>query len=133
MSEENVEIIRRAYEEFNRGDWESVMDLAASEFEYVTTSGFLVGLSGTRGPQGFLRFVEQFWEEFDEVHAEAQEVIEAGDSVLAVIAFSGRGKQSGAEVNLNVCQLWTLRDRKVIRGQGFFDRAEALEAAGLRE
>jgi len=133
MSEENVEIIRRAYEEFNRGDWESVMDLAASEFEYVTTSGSLVGLSGTQGPEGFMRFLEQFWEEFDEVQAEPQEVIEAGDSVLAVCSFSGRGKQSGAEVNLNVCQLWTLRERKIIRGQGFFDRAEAFEAAGLSQ
>ncbi len=34
---------------------------------------------------------------------------------------------------MEVFQLWTFRDGKVIRGQGFFDREEALEAAGLSE
>jgi ketosteroid isomerase-like protein len=53
--------------------------------------------------------------------------------VLAVVTFRASGKQSGAEVNMEVFQLWTFRDRKVIRGHGFFDRAEALEAAGLSE
>jgi len=60
-------------------------------------------------------------------------LIEAEDSVLAVINFRGRGKASGAEVNIELFQLWTFRDGKIIRGQGFFDREEALEAAGLRE
>ena len=53
--------------------------------------------------------------------------------MLAVINFPGRGKQSGAEVNMEVFQLWTFRDGKVIRRQGFFDREEALGAAGLSE
>ncbi len=127
-----MEIVRRAYERWNRRDFGWVTDLAASEFEYVP--GGVVGLSGGfRGPEGFMRFLEQFWEEFDEAHAEPQEFIEAGDSVLAVITFRGRGRQSGVEVNMESFQLWTFRDGKVIRGQGFFDREEALEAAGLRE
>jgi ketosteroid isomerase-like protein len=132
MSEKNVEIIRRAYERWNRGDsgWAT---MAAPEFEYEA-GGALIGLSGGyRGLEGFMRFLEQFWEEFDEAHAEPQEFIEAEDSVLAVITFRGRGKQSGVEVNMEVFQLWTFRDGKVVRGQGFFDREEALEAAGLRE
>jgi|SRR5262245_283864 len=132
MSEENVEIIRRAYEDWNRGDLASAMDLVAPEFEYVTSGDFAVGDTGTfRGPEGFRGFLERFWEEFEGVHAEAEELIESGDSVLAVITYSGRGKQSGAEVNLNAFQLWTLRNRMIIRGQGFAVRAQALEAAGL--
>jgi ketosteroid isomerase-like protein len=132
MSEENVEIIRRAYERWNRRDsgWATAV---APEFEYVASAAF-VGLSGGhRGLEGFTRMLEQFWGEFDEAHAEPQEFIEAGDSVLAVITFRGSGKQSGVEVNMEVFQLWTLRDGKVVRGQGFSDRAEALEAVGLSE
>ncbi len=67
-----------------------------------------------------MRFLEQFWEGFDEAHAEPEEFIEAGDSVLAVINFRGRGKQSGAEVSMEFFQLWTFRDGKVTRGHGFF-------------
>jgi ketosteroid isomerase-like protein len=132
MSRENVEIIRDAYERWNRGDfgWATRM---APEFEYDAGAA-LVGLSGGyRGLEGFMRFLEQFWGQFDEPHAEPQEFIEAGDSVLAVITFQGRGKQSGVEVNMEVFQLWTFRKGKVVRGQGFFDRPEALEAAGLSE
>ena len=132
MSEENVEIARDAYERWSRGDfgWATVV---APEFEYVASSGF-VGLSGGhRGLEGFTRMLEQFWGEFDEAHVEPQEFIEAGDSVLAVVTFRASGKQSGVEVNMEVFQLWTFRDGKIVRGQGFSDREEALEAAGLSE
>jgi ketosteroid isomerase-like protein len=83
--------------------------------------------------EGFTRMLEQFWGEFDEALVEPQEFIEAGDSVIAVITFRGSGKLSGVEVNMEVFQLWTFRDGTVVRGQGFSDREEALEAAGLRE
>jgi ketosteroid isomerase-like protein len=53
--------------------------------------------------------------------------------VLASLTFRGRGKQSGVETNWSLWQLWTLRDGKAVRGQGFTNSAEALEAAGLRE
>jgi ketosteroid isomerase-like protein len=114
------------------GDFGWATELPAPEFEYLAAD--IAGISGHfRGAEGFLRFLEQFWEGFEEAHAEPEEFIEAGDSVLAVINFSGRGKQSGAEVNMEIFQLWTFRDGKITRGQGFFDREEALEAAGLRE
>jgi ketosteroid isomerase-like protein len=132
MSGENVEIIRDAYERWNRGDF-GWAEPAAPEFEYVAAGG-APGFSGDyRGVEGFRRFLEQFWDEFDEPHAEPQEFIEAEDSVLAVITFRGRGRQSGVEVNMEAFQLWTFHDGKVVHGQGFFDRAEALDAAGLRE
>jgi ketosteroid isomerase-like protein len=80
-----------------------------------------------------MRFLEQFWEEFDEAHVEPQEFIETRNSVLAVFTFRGRGKQSGVQVNMEGFHLWTFRDGKIIRGQGFLDREAALEAAGLSE
>jgi ketosteroid isomerase-like protein len=130
MLEENVESIRRAYERWNRRDF-GWATLAAPGFEYE--AGGAPGLSGRfRGLEGFIGFLEQFWEEFDEAHVEPEELIDAGDSVLAVITFRGRGKQSGVEVNMEVFQLWTFRDGKVIRGQGFFDRKDALEPPGCR-
>src|SRR5262245_15318158 len=132
MSEENVEIIRDAYKRWNRGDF-GWATLVAPEFEYDAGAA-LVGLGGGyQGLEGFMRFLDQFWGQFDEPHAEPQEFIETGDSVLAVITFQGRGKQSGVEVKMEVFQLWTFRNGKVVRGQGFFDRAEAVEAAGLPE
>ena len=133
MSQENVEMVRRGVDAFNRGVFEGVAAEFASDFEYVA-SGAIPGVGGVyRGPEEYTRFQEAFWGEFDEQHGEINEVIEAGDQVLVSLTFRGRGKQSGVETRWEVWQAWTVRDDKVIRGHGYTSREEALEAAGLRE
>jgi ketosteroid isomerase-like protein len=133
MSQENVEVVRRAYKAFNRGDLEAMFADAAPEFEYVAT-GAIPGAGGVyRGPEMFRQFLGQWWGEFDEPRVEVHELIEARDQVLAFLTFRGHGKQSGVETNWSLWQLWTVRDGEVVRGQGFTSREEALEAVGLRE
>jgi ketosteroid isomerase-like protein len=53
--------------------------------------------------------------------------------VLATLTFRGRGRQSGVEANWSLWQLWTVRDGRFVRGQGFTDRDAALEAVRLSE
>jgi ketosteroid isomerase-like protein len=72
-------------------------------------------------------------EEFYDARIEIHELIEVGDQVLAEVTLKGRGKQSGVETSWDVWHLWTMQDGKVVRGQGFARRDEALEAAGLQE
>jgi ketosteroid isomerase-like protein len=130
--QENAEIARKAIAAFNEND-ASFIDLIAPEFEYIPT-GSIPGSEGAyRGPQGWKRFLELFWSEFEEAHIEIRDLLTSGDQVIAGQTFRGRGKQSGVEVNWDVWQVWTLRDGKVIRGQGFTSESEALEAAGLSE
>jgi ketosteroid isomerase-like protein len=65
---------------------------------------------------------------------EVKELIDAGDKVLVLIRFSGRGKTSGAEVEALVWNLWAFRDGEPVRWTYFGEeRAEAREAAGLSE
>ena len=86
-----------------------------------------------RGPEGWRRFLEGFWGEFDHARLEVHEFLEAGDQVLVTLTMRGRGKQSCAETSGTLWHLWTVQDGKVVRGQGFTSRHEALEAAGLQE
>ncbi len=133
MSQENVEIVRRAYESVNRGDLDAVVADVAPECEYIT-SGAIPGFEGVyRGPEGYKRFVGWLVDQFDEARTDVRELIEAGDQVVASVATRGRGKRSGAEVSWDVWQVWTLQEGKIVHGQGFTSREEALEAAGLRE
>jgi uncharacterized protein len=133
MSQENVEIVRRGYEAFNRGDIDGVVGLLAPDFEYVA-SGLVPGVGGKyRGADGLRRFAETFWSEFDDPRIEVHELIDTGERVVASTTMRGHGKQSGAQTSWGVCQLWTVRDGRAVRGQGFPTKAEALEAAGLRE
>jgi ketosteroid isomerase-like protein len=133
MSQENVEIVRQAYEAFNRGNIGGAVANIAPEFEYAST-GVIPDMEEVyRGPEGFRRFLEGFWAEFDDPQAEINEITEADDLVLVSLTLLGRGKQSGAEAGWSIFQLWTVRDGKAVGGQAFTSWDAALEAAGLRE
>jgi uncharacterized protein len=133
MSQENVEIVRRGYEAFNRGDLEGMVADFAPSFEYVPT-GAVPGFDRAyQGPEGLMEFVDWMRAEFDYARADIDELIEARDQVLVGVTARGLGKQSGVEVTWHIWHLWTVRDDKVVQGQGFVKREDALEAAGLRE
>jgi ketosteroid isomerase-like protein len=133
MSEENVEVVRRGYEAFSRGDPDAMDAYLAPTFEYTAT-GTIPGVVGVyRGPEGLRKFLSAFWDEFEDARIELRELIDAGDHVLASITMQGRGKRSGVEARWDIWQLWTLRDGKGVRAQAFTSRDAALEAAGLRE
>jgi ketosteroid isomerase-like protein len=140
MSQENVEVVRRFYEsartEARRGTLAvlevGLVEFIAPEFEFFPTRELdAAGLY--RGPDGFSRFLAEFFGEFDDVRIEPHEFIEAGDQVLVALTFYARGKQSGAEAAWNVFTAWTLSDGMITRGQTFADRADALKAVGLAE
>ena len=66
MSQENVALVRRGYEAFNRGDLDDMFAEAAPAFEYLAT-GVIPGAGGVyHGPDEFRRFLERWWGEFDE-------------------------------------------------------------------
>lgn len=64
-----------------------------------------------------------------------EEFIDAGaDQVLVFSREGGRGRGSGAEVESHpTAHLWTIRDGRAVRMQSYWERADALEAAGLQE
>ncbi len=133
MSEENLEILRRGYEAFNRGDPEAMVADIAPTCEYVGT-GAVPGFPRVyQGPEGWKEAVSWMWDEFEDAHVEIRELVGTGDQVLASVTLSGRGKQSGVETSLDHWALWTVHDGKIQRGQGFLTKHEALEAAGLSE
>jgi ketosteroid isomerase-like protein len=133
MSEENVEMVRRAFEAYAQGD----LDRAVADFApdcVYTASGAIPGRSGDfRGPEGYREFFGWLRSEFDDADAEIDELIDVGDQVVVGSTLRGRGRQSGAEAHVTFWQIWTVEDGRFVRGQGFMNRAEALEAAGLSE
>ncbi len=141
MSQENVEAVKQGYAAFraawtanNRLDYEAwLRDSAAPEFEYTPSASLLGGPSGRLDRDGFLGFLEMFWEEFEVLVAEPSEFLDAGDIVIARVSFRGRGRRSGVEVEIDQWQVWEFSEGKAVRGQALESRAEALEAAGLSE
>lgn len=126
-------MLQRAFEAFNRGDLDATVADIAPDCEYVAT-GAIAGATGTyRGPEGYRRFIGWLVDEFDDARVELAEAIDAGDQLVVRVTNRGRGKLSGADTSWEIWQVWTVRDGRAVRGQGFTSREQALEAAGLEE
>lgn len=131
MPPNNVDIVREAYDAVNLGDLDMAVSRIAPDMEYVA-SGAVPGATGVfMGPEGVKEFIAGLYEEFDEPRADVSELLDAGDQVVVSATARGRGKLSGVETTWDTWQLWTVRDGKLVRGQGFTSREEALAAAGL--
>jgi ketosteroid isomerase-like protein len=114
MSQEDVEIVRELSDPY-------VVLVSLEE-------GPLYGPDAVRA--NYTRWMEA-WEEVPETTVE--EVIGAGDHVVVIACFRGRGPSSGVRVAERLYEVYTLRNGRILRVDEFSDRAAALEAAGLRE
>ena len=136
MSQESMEVVRRIFEAFDRGDIEGGIELAdaAPEFEFVPSGALIPDLASVqRGPEAFRRVVETFFAEFDDPRIELHELVDAGEQVFTSFTLRGRGKHSGVETRWDPLSVWTVRDGRLVRWLGFTDRDAALKAAGLSE
>ena len=138
MSEENVEFVRRGFEEFQagieRGDPAAWFDQEAfaDDFEWIVPEP-LDGRSVWRGRDGFLGFIRTWTEQFDDWSIRVERLIDADENrVVALTHQTATGKESGVPVELNVGQVWELEADRWTRVTNYLSHAEALEAAGLR-
>jgi ketosteroid isomerase-like protein len=138
MSQENVEIMRRVFEEFQagieRGDLaDRLEETVADDSEFITAVP-LEGRSVWRGREGFAEFMRAWTENFEDWSIRLERLIDAGDDrVVGLTHQSATGKASGAPVELNLGTVAELKDGRVVRMRNYLTYAEALEAAGLRE
>jgi ketosteroid isomerase-like protein len=138
MSQENVEIMRRVFEEFQagmeRGDLrDRFEETVADDSEFITAVP-LEGRSVWRGREGFAEFMRAWTEDFEDWSIRLDRLIDAGENrVVGLTHQSATGKASGAPVELNLGTVCELKDGRVVRMRNYLTYAEALEAAGLEE
>src|SRR5437660_1469446 len=98
MSQENVEIVRRSFEAFNRGDLEAVLDDLAPEFEFQPSGRFMDTQRTYRGRAGMVEFWGEFRAAWEEIAVEIERMEDLDDRVLTLGGFQGRGGESGVHV-----------------------------------
>jgi ketosteroid isomerase-like protein len=131
MSEENVEIVRRFYDAFNRRDWEAMFRDAHPGFELTTQRGVTAGTS--RGRKQVQEFAEDYVETFGKMIWDPEEFFDGGDQIVVFVKIRSRPKGGNVDMEVRVGNVWTIRDGTILSLQTFPVREEALEAAGLRE
>jgi ketosteroid isomerase-like protein len=134
MSQENVEIVRRLYEYWVRGDFRTGIEVFDPNVEYEVDAVVSATPAKVRG----LAAMGQVWRENMEGWAdlrvgEIARLVENEDQVIVFNRLQGRGRRSGVVVEQpDRAAIFTFRDGRIV-GLRLTNRAGGLEAAGLRE
>jgi ketosteroid isomerase-like protein len=130
MSEENVEVMRRGIDAWNRGDRDGWLAAFSPEAEWHTTGRF-ADQGVYRGREGLAAYWEEFREDMEELSSSVSEIRAIGDKVYIAATATGRGKRSKAAFDVPVWFVTTVRDGMVVRVETYDDHQQALAAAGL--
>ena len=126
MSQENVEIVRRIFDAYGRG--EEAPELFGSDVIWNPAEE-----AASQGHDALRASLERWEADFEDYETTPEDFIDAGDKVLVTVHFSGKGKGSGINVDVVLYEVWALNDGKVVRMDEYTERPAAFEAAGLSE
>jgi ketosteroid isomerase-like protein len=126
VSQANVEVVRRLFDRYSRGDYAGAAECLAADVVYEV--GQELPLNGREAVLGMWKRWDSTWEELETV---PEEFVDAGDQVLVTVHYSARGRGSGIEYEERLFDVYTFSDGECVRKREFRERSEATEAAGL--
>ncbi len=126
-------IVRAAYDAFERGDLDAVSQLQDPAMAWQTSAED-PDAATHRGRVAVRRYFEGYMETFPGLRAELEECIGAPDGrVFTTVRYTGRATASGMDMDWRQSVVYTVESGLCVRAEEYFDRDEALEAAGLNE
>ncbi len=127
----NVEALGPVYAEWSQGNWRPRFDIYADDMEWGWSDEF-PGLAGvSRESEDRSRRLREWLSPWQDWRCEAEDYVAAGEYVVALTRYSGRGKESGVSVDTQGAHLWRFRDGRAAMLQVYSSRERALAAAGL--
>jgi ketosteroid isomerase-like protein len=134
MSQENVEVVRRTYAEWERGKVTAGVELFDPEIVFESFMPDANERVVATGPEEVESFMRDFLAQWRDYRLIADEIREVGkNKVLVAGRQAATGRKSGVEVEDPMCSVWTFRDGRVVGLLFEPDVQTALEAAGLSE
>jgi ketosteroid isomerase-like protein len=128
-----IEFARRGYEAFNKDGVEAILPFLEPDIEWINEHP--VPMRGTyRGHEGVRRYFKELTALFEDLRLEPEEFIPVGNEyVLIFQRVRGRGTRTGVEGAQPVATLWKVGRLGAAQVRLFYDRATALDAAGLED
>jgi len=131
MSQENVEIVKRAIAAVNERDVDAYLSCCTKDAKLSTPVAEVAGVY--EGPDGIRRFFANVSDTGPDFKLTIERVEAIGpDRVLAFMLVTATGRASGIPQDARTANVNDLVGGKIERIRIFVDREEALEAAALR-
>jgi ketosteroid isomerase-like protein len=135
MSQDNVEVVRRVTDLMDAEGFEAALPIflkaAHPDVEWREDPAW-PGFATYRGIELVRQVILDRMATLD-FDQQTEELIGVDDKVVVLVRWVGRGKASGAEGEISMAMVWTVREQAITRVEFFLDRAQALAAVGLRE
>jgi uncharacterized protein len=127
MSQDDVQVIRDAYDAFNRGDIPAVLTAMDQQIEWIEPGGGRAPSGTFRGPDSVANDVfATVPQNFEQFSAQPDQFIDAGAHVVVTGRFDGTAK-SGKELHTPFVHVWKMRGGQALHFQNFVDAAEWAE------
>jgi ketosteroid isomerase-like protein len=133
MSQENVEIVRTAFEALNRGGFEEALAYVDPEVEFKPPDEAVERPPDFEGHDALRARWKTLMEPFRDARFEPMEFIDVDDeTVVAVFRVLVRGRASEVPVEAQPAYVLALRDGKILRMRAYMHKDQAFEAVGWR-
>jgi ketosteroid isomerase-like protein len=135
MSQENVEVVRRSFQAFARGDLATAFSAHAPDTEWRTAADEPDSQTyrGIDGLHEFAAAISELWVDRFGGWQRFEGFIDLGDWVVVPWSARLRGKGSGVEVEVEETYAVLVSGGKVVRVEEYRSKDEALEAVRRRQ
>jgi ketosteroid isomerase-like protein len=131
MSEEDVQLVRRLYGAWNRGDTAALRDVFDPQAEVRPALSAFLASTIYRGHEGVEAWFAETNEPWAALHAEPLRVLDAGERTVVTIGLSARVPGGHVDVDSEIAHVLTIREGRIVRLDGYEDPQAALAAVGL--
>jgi ketosteroid isomerase-like protein len=132
MPQQNADVVKSLYEAFAKGDVPTVLGAMDPAIEWNEAENFpYADRNPYVGPQAVLEGVfMRLGGEWDGFSVAVEEVLDAGDTVVALGRYGGAYKKTGTRIHAQFAHVWRLRGGKVVKFQQYTDTLQATRAIG---
>ena len=130
MDGENLEVARRGYRGWVKGDIDAMLEVSTADLEFVPAIAASVEGGSVHGRDEVRRFFADLGDTWETFQIDVDELREVGDQVLSLGHLTARGRASELELDQPFYTVLWFREGKVARMQSFLDLEAAESAAG---
>lgn len=132
MSQENVDVVKSLYEAFSKGDVEGVLGVMSAEIVWNEADDFpYADRNPYHGPMAVAEGVfGRIGSEWDGFGVEMEEILDAGETVIALGRYVGIFKATGKAQRTQAAHVWWLKDGKVTKFQQYANTLHVARVTG---
>src|SRR5262245_429446 len=130
----NVDVVRRQFEAIGRGGIEAAADFWHPDIDWRAVEGAVDDVGPIQGRDAMLRYYKDWVDIVEDIRAGIDRVVyDSGDTLVAVLYTSGKGRGSSVSVTGHYTVVYTIRDGLIVRGREYETPEQAMAALEARD